>query len=323
MLGSLEYLDLLPSGYLTYGPRMCHLDARHLIQDVLNNDGLAATTWRCAGTLKVLRLMISGVRVNIAGHDPELERETQVKVCQFLGSFSALEELALGVDDENGLFIMEVPACYQQPCLELSLESGLQAMDRLKHLKILKVTRMDHRIGLKEVQWMCKNWPALQEIRGLEDVYPHIKNQKMSAERDAAIEVAEVEVAADTSARGQMSVEEALQDVLKRALVHDGLARGLRECAKALDRRQAHMAVLVETCTEKEYIKLVEALCAEHNINLIKVSDAKKLGEWAGLCKIDREGNARKVVGCSCVVVKDFGEESEAMNVLLEYFKTR
>jgi small subunit ribosomal protein S12e len=78
------------------------------------------------------------------------------------------------------------------------------------------------------------------------------------------------------------------------------------------------LAVLVETCTEKEYIKLVEALCAEHNINLIKVSDAKKLGEWAGLCKVDREGNARKVVACSCVVVKDYGEESEAMNVLLD-----
>jgi small subunit ribosomal protein S12e len=88
-------------------------------------------------------------------------------------------------------------------------------------------------------------------------------------------------------------------------------------------RRQAHLAVLAESCTEKEYLKLVEALCAEHNINLIKVSDAKKLGEWAGLCKIDREGNPRKVVACSCVVVRDFGEESEAMNVLLEYFKSR
>jgi len=33
-----------------------------------------------------------------------------------------------------------------------------------------------------------------------------------------------------------MTVEDALRDVLKRALVHDGLARGLRECAKALDR---------------------------------------------------------------------------------------
>ncbi|RUO97167.1 hypothetical protein BC936DRAFT_140866 [Jimgerdemannia flammicorona] len=145
----------------------------------------------------------------------------------------------------------------------------------------------------------------------------------MSTERDDAVEtVAEVEVAADSAPKGQMSVEEALQEVLRRSLVHDGLARGLREAAKALDRRQAHLAVLVETCTEKEYIKLVEALCAEHNINLIKVSDAKKLGEWAGLCKIDREGNARKVVACSCVVVRDYGEESEAMNVLLdcEYF---
>ncbi|XP_021092560.1 40S ribosomal protein S12 isoform X5 [Heterocephalus glaber] len=52
------------------------------------------------------------------------------------------------------------------------------------------------------------------------------------------------------------------------------------------------------------YVKLVEALCAEHQINLIKVDDNKKLGEWVGLCKIDREGKPRKVVGCSCVVVK-------------------
>ena len=114
-----------------------------------------------------------------------------------------------------------------------------------------------------------------------------------------------------------------LQQVLKNALVHDGLARGLRECAKALDKRQAHLCVLVETCTEAEYIKLVEALCAEHKINLIKVGDAKVLGTWAGLCKIDREGNPRKVVGCSCVVVKEYGVESEGLHVLLDYFKNR
>lgn len=30
----------------------------------------------------------------------------------------------------------------------------------------------------------------------------------------------------------------------------------------------------------------------------------KKLGEWAGLCKIDKDGKARKIVGCSCVVIK-------------------
>jgi small subunit ribosomal protein S12e len=114
-----------------------------------------------------------------------------------------------------------------------------------------------------------------------------------------------------------------IQQVLKNALVRDGLARGLRECAKALDKRQAHLCVLVETCTEAEYIKLIEALCAEHKINLIKVGDGKILGTWAGLCKIDKEGNPRKVVGCSCVVVKDYGVESEGLNVLLEYFKNR
>jgi len=123
--------------------------------------------------------------------------------------------------------------------------------------------------------------------------------------------------------KGKMTVEEALQQVLKNALIHDGLARGLRECTKALDKRQAHLCVLCDTCTEAEYLKLIEALCVEHNIHLIKVSDAKVLGTWAGLCKIDREGNPRKVVGCSCVVVKDYGVESEGLHVVLDYFKNR
>uniref|UniRef100_A0A4W2CVN7 40S ribosomal protein S12 n=1 Tax=Bos indicus x Bos taurus TaxID=30522 RepID=A0A4W2CVN7_BOBOX len=111
------------------------------------------------------------------------------------------------------------------------------------------------------------------------------------------------------AAGGVMDVNTALQEVLKTALIHDGLARGIREAAKALDkkhrkRRQAHLCVLASNCDEPMYVKLVEALCAEHQINLIKVDDNKKLGEWVGLCKIDREGKPRKVVGCSCVVVK-------------------
>lgn len=82
-----------------------------------------------------------------------------------------------------------------------------------------------------------------------------------------------------------MSVLEALKGVLKLALMHDGLARGLREASKALDRRQAHMCVLNEACEEEAYKKLVVALCSEHKIPLIKVPDGKQLGEWAGLCK--------------------------------------
>merc|ERR1719209_2385898 len=102
-----------------------------------------------------------------------------------------------------------------------------------------------------------------------------------------------------------MDIFDAVQEILKLAMIHDGMARGLREAVKALDKRQALLCILADNCDEQTYVKLIEALCAEHGINLIKVDDNKKLGEWAGLCKIDNEGNARKVVGCSCVVVRE------------------
>lgn len=170
-------------------------------------------------------------------------------------------------------------------------------------------------------------------------------SRKSDAEDNASnapdvAEAEEVEVSGDAASKGQMSVLDALKGVLKLALMHDGLARGLREASKALDRRQAHMCVLNEACEEEAYKKLVVALCSEHKIPLIKVPDGKQLGEWAGLCKylclvvsmldtderflgvLDREGNARKVVNCSCVVVKDWGEESQERSILLNYFQT-
>jgi len=119
----------------------------------------------------------------------------------------------------------------------------------------------------------------------------------------------------------KMDVLTALKEVLKQALIHDGLARGLHECVKALDRRQAYLCALASNCSEPAYVKLVEALCLEHGINLIKVPDSKQLGEWAGLCQIDKEGNARKVNACSCVVVKTT-EKTPELEVLLEHFKT-
>lgn len=81
--------------------------------------------------------------------------------------------------------------------------------------------------------------------------------------------------------------------------------------------------MLATNCDEPMYSKLVEALCKEHSIDIIKVDDSKKLGEWAGLCKIDKEGKARKVVGCSCVVVKDYGKETPAYDFLNEYLRTK
>eukprot|EP00271_Cylindrocystis_brebissonii_P007479 TRINITY_DN2104_c0_g1_i1.p1 TRINITY_DN2104_c0_g1~~TRINITY_DN2104_c0_g1_i1.p1 ORF type:complete len:145 (-),score=51.14 TRINITY_DN2104_c0_g1_i1:540-974(-) len=120
-----------------------------------------------------------------------------------------------------------------------------------------------------------------------------------------------------------MDTMSALQQVLKKALAHDGLARGLHEAAKAIEKHSAQLCVLAQNCDQPDYLKLVEALCDEHNVNLIHVPEAKKLGEWAGLCKIDSKGEARKVKACSCVVVKDYGEETEALNVLNEHLKAK
>lgn len=146
----------------------------------------------------------------------------------------------------------------------------------------------------------------------------------MSDVENPPVENQEVEVAADSAAPGEISIEDAIQGALRNSLIHFGLARGLRESVKALSSGQAQVCILVESVDEAGYLKLIEALCAEpeQSVPLIKVSDAKALGQWAGLCQLDRDGNARKVVGCSCVVIKDWGVDSPERNVLLNYFQS-
>merc|ERR1712158_295195 len=73
-------------------------------------------------------------------------------------------------------------------------------------------------------------------------------------------------------ASGPMDINTAIQEVLKQALITDGLARGVREAAKALDKRQALLCILAENCDEPMYKKLVTALCQEHGIPLIPQS---------------------------------------------------
>ncbi|KAI7838509.1 hypothetical protein COHA_007770 [Chlorella ohadii] len=120
-----------------------------------------------------------------------------------------------------------------------------------------------------------------------------------------------------------MDLNTAIQVVMKKALAHDGLARGLHESARAIERGQAQLAILADDCNQPDYKKLIEALCAEQSVNLISVPEQQTLGQWAGLCKIDSEGEARKVVKCSCAVITDYGEETEGLAILQEYLKSR
>ncbi|KAL8260891.1 hypothetical protein R6Q59_024940 [Mikania micrantha] len=141
--------------------------------------------------------------------------------------------------------------------------------------------------------------------------------------RNMAGEEGVVPVEAPAPALGEpMDIMTALQLVLRKSLAHGGLVRGLHEAAKVIEKHAALLCVLAEDCNQPDYQKLVKALCADHNVSLVTVPSAKTLGEWAGLCKIDSEGKARKVVGCSCLVVKDYGEESEGLHIVQEYVKS-
>ncbi|KAK3444781.1 hypothetical protein EUGRSUZ_A00781 [Eucalyptus grandis] len=119
----------------------------------------------------------------------------------------------------------------------------------------------------------------------------------MSGEED----VPAPEVAVAAPALGEpMDLNTALQLVLRKSLAHGGLVRGLHEGAKAIEKHAGLLCLLAEDCNQPDYIKLVKALCNEHNVSLINVPSAKTLGEWAG----------------------DFGEETEARHVVMEYVKS-
>ncbi|KAE8676929.1 Detected protein of unknown function [Hibiscus syriacus] len=52
-----------------------------------------------------------------------------------------------------------------------------------------------------------------------------------------------------------------------------------------------------DDCNQPDYIKLVKALCADHNVKLLHAPSSKTLGEWAG----------------------DYGEQHEAVEVVKQH----
>ena len=113
------------------------------------------------------------------------------------------------------------------------------------------------------------------------------------------------------------SVEEALRIVIRKSLEVNGLIRGLSEVVRSLDRRVAHLCILAEDCDDAQYKSLVQALCKQNNIDIVTVAERKKLAEWAGLQRLDRQGNAKKTFKCSSVAIRDFGERTKALDMLL------
>jgi len=98
-------------------------------------------------------------------------RRVQRQICQRIGSLERLEELILGLDDRY-VDVLE-PTVQVDPiqyhCLELTLETGLDALAGLKELRELAINGMDHAIGAPEIEWMVHQnvWPRLKRIEGM------------------------------------------------------------------------------------------------------------------------------------------------------------
>ena len=119
----------------------------------------------------------------------------------------------------------------------------------------------------------------------------------------------------------ELDLPHAIQNVLKSARIHGKIYRGLRECAKALDRNEAAFCILASNCDDASYTKLVTALCSRRELPVLQVESNEELGKWAGLCQIDKDGNPRKIVRCSCVVISQVGTDLQSYEYISEYIK--
>merc|ERR1712167_98849 len=78
------------------------------------------------------------------------------------------------------------------------------------------------------------------------------ENMDIEQETPAPVEVIDAE---------PLDTVSALKQVLKKALCADGLARGIRECAKMLDKRAVHLCVLADNSTS-QHTRSSSRLCA-------------------------------------------------------------
>ena len=111
----------------------------------------------------------------------------------------------------------------------------------------------------------------------------------------------------------------ALKTVVKKSMAAEGLVKGLNQVGKALDRKDAHLCILATNCDDPKYKKLITALAKQNGVPLIEVDSRDELGEWVGQCKYDKKGEAKKIKGASSLVIKDYGEQSEALTFVEDY----
>ncbi|KAF9438578.1 hypothetical protein BGZ76_006798 [Entomortierella beljakovae] len=143
------------------------------------------SVWVCGDTLRTLRISVSDAIFNTEIEEPSnmdiiddfsewifgartywFRNHALAKVhypeslfwfYDQIASLTQLKELYIG---------RAVPGCDSKP-FNLSLDAGLVRWSTLTSLEHVDVDEFDSIVGLKDVQWMTENWPALKSIRGL------------------------------------------------------------------------------------------------------------------------------------------------------------
>ena len=121
------------------------------------------------------------------------------------------------------------------------------------------------------------------------------------------------------AATGAMDINTAVHEVLKTAVVHDGLSRGFHEATKTLYKREAVLCVLVNDCDEKMYVNLIEALVLKITSTYLRLMTTRNWVNGLVFAKLTKRDNQE----CSCVVVKNWGKESQALDIVNVYFAAK
>merc|ERR1711937_591801 len=102
---------------------------------------------------------------------------------------------------------------------------------------------------------------------------------------------------------GILHLTRALQEVVNKATVYDGISRGPRESIRAITQGTAQLCILVASCDDPLYCKVVESLCQKQNVNTVLVKDALSLGR---MFPSHERTHVSKIQRCSCAVITDF-----------------
>ncbi|KAK3846488.1 MAG: hypothetical protein J3R72DRAFT_471622 [Linnemannia gamsii] len=160
---------------LSKAPRLRSLQARGLLgAERISSVDILSSEWATTSLQHVdFKINIPRVALDLEDADDDdsralraSSRDIQRRVLRRFGQQTHLRRLVIGglaISPETGWFH------HQLQCLEMTLESGLDELEGLKELRHLDIQRMDHRVGVPELEWMVANLPKLKQLLGMRD----------------------------------------------------------------------------------------------------------------------------------------------------------